>query len=74
MILGWQVIKSVEGPKQSLAEGLLLSMAGGTFLYVSIFSILGDSSKKKMKPKYKLLHVISAALGFGLMSALALWT
>lgn len=67
-------MSKVQGPEQILAEGLLQSMAGGTFLYVAIFSILADDSKKKMKIKHKLMHVISAALGFILMSLLALWT
>jgi hypothetical protein len=74
MIVGWQVISNIKGPKQILAEGILEAMAGGTFLYVSLFNILADPAKQKMKMKYKILHVLSGSLGFAAMSLLAVWT
>lgn len=51
-------------------EGIVLSIASGTFFYVATMEVMGHEF---LDPDNKLQKMVSLIIGFGLMSLLGLW-
>jgi len=65
-ILCGTLISNEEGP----SEGVLIGLAGGSFLYIGIIEVISKEVENPRDWKFKLLMLI---IGWGLMSLLALW-
>jgi zinc transporter 1/2/3 len=61
----------LESRAEHLFEAVFDSLAAGTFLYVCTMDVLADSFEDEGS---RLLKVILATTGFGLMAVIALWT
>jgi len=51
-------------------EGILVGLAGGSFLYIGVIEVISKEMENQMDKLYKLLVLL---LGWGLMSSLAIW-
>jgi len=53
-----------------VTEGILVGLAGGSFLYIGVLEVISKEMENQMDKLYKLLVLL---LGWGLMSSLAIW-
>lgn len=70
-IIGILLGQTIEGPLARLVEGVFLSIAAGTFMYVATFDVLRDEFPHASGRFAKWLAM---ALGVAGMSALAIWS
>jgi len=61
---------AISGDSESTAGGVCTALAAGTFLYVAIHEVISHEMEDKTEQPLKLAAL---ALGFSLMSLLALW-